>query len=66
MRLNLRDSGVDVRVGVRPNSRGWRAAEAAGFAPLEPAAAAAWADVVMLLVPDLEQPGSSRRRSRRT
>ena len=25
--LNLKDSGVDVRVGVRPGSRGWQAAE---------------------------------------
>ena len=55
--LNLKDSGADVRVGVRPGSRGWQAAEAAGFTPLEPAAAAAWADVIMLLVPDLVQPG---------
>jgi ketol-acid reductoisomerase len=55
--LNLKDSGADVRVGVRPGSRGWKAAEAAGFAPLEPAAAAEWADVIMMLVPDLVQPG---------
>jgi ketol-acid reductoisomerase len=55
--LNLKDSGAEVRVGVRPGSRGWRAAEAAGFTPLTPAAAAAWADVIMLLVPDLVQPG---------
>ena len=55
--LNLRDSGADVRVAVRPGSRGWRAAEAAGFAPMEPAAAAEWANVIMILVPDLEQPG---------
>jgi ketol-acid reductoisomerase len=54
--LNLRDSGVDVRVGVRPGSRGWQAAAAAGFSPLEPAAAAEWAEVIMILVPDLEQP----------
>ncbi|HEX7282958.1 MAG TPA: ketol-acid reductoisomerase [Vicinamibacterales bacterium] len=54
--LNLKDSGVDVRVGVRPGSRGWRAAEEAGFAPLEPAAAAAWADTIMIVVPDLVQP----------
>ena len=54
--LNLRDSGVDVRVGVRPGSRGWKAAEAAGFAPMDPAAAAEWATVIMMLVPDLEQP----------
>ena len=54
--LNLRDSGVDVRVGVRPGSRGWQAAETAGFAPLDPAAAAAWADTIMIVVPDLVQP----------
>ena len=33
--LNLKDSGVDVRVGVRPGSRGWQAAEKAGFAPMD-------------------------------
>jgi ketol-acid reductoisomerase len=54
--LNLKDSGVDVRVGLRPGSRGWRAAEEAGFAPLAPAAAAAWADTIMIVVPDLVQP----------
>src|SRR6478752_10074064 len=54
--LNLKDSGADVRVGVRPGSRGWKAAEQAGFAPLDPAAAAQWADVIMVLVPDLVQP----------
>ncbi|MGH9201067.1 MAG: ketol-acid reductoisomerase, partial [Vicinamibacterales bacterium] len=53
--LNLRDSGVEVRVGVRPGSRGWQAAAAAGFTPLDPGAAAAWADIIMILVPDLEQ-----------
>ena len=54
--LNLKDSGADVRVGVRPGSRGWKAAEQAGFTPLDPAAAAKWADVIMVLVPDLVQP----------
>jgi ketol-acid reductoisomerase len=54
--LNLKDSGAEVRVGVRPGSRGWKAAERDGFVPLEPAAAAAWADVIMILVPDLVQP----------
>src|SRR5262245_57888009 len=53
--LNLRDSGVDVRVGIRPGSRGWQAAAAAGFAPMDPAAAAEWADIIMILVPDLAQ-----------
>ena len=55
--LNLKDSGVDVRVGVRPGSRGWLAAEKAGFGPLAPAEAAAWADTIMIVVPDLVQPG---------
>lgn len=54
--LNLRDSGIDVRVAVRPESRGWRAAEAAGFIPMEPASAVEWAEVIVLLIPDLEQP----------
>src|SRR5688500_1863320 len=54
--LNLKDSGADVRVGVRPGSRGWKAAEKDGFTPLDPAAAAAWADTIMIVVPDLVQP----------
>jgi ketol-acid reductoisomerase len=54
--LNLKDSGADVRVGVRPGSRGWKAAEQGGFTPLSPADAARWADVIMILVPDLVQP----------
>jgi ketol-acid reductoisomerase len=54
--LNMRDSSVDVRVGVRPGSRGWQAAEQDGFAALEPAAAAAWAETIMIVVPDLAQP----------
>jgi ketol-acid reductoisomerase len=54
--LNLKDSGADVRVAVRPGSRGWSAAEKDGFAPMAPADAAKWADVIMILVPDLVQP----------
>jgi ketol-acid reductoisomerase len=53
--LNLRDSGVDVRVGL-PAASGSRAkAQAQGVTVLEPAQAAAWADVVMILVPDTVQ-----------
>ncbi|MCC7031695.1 MAG: ketol-acid reductoisomerase [Acidobacteria bacterium] len=54
--LNLRDSGVDVHVALRPGGRSWAAAERDGFAPTDAAAATRWADVVMILAPDLEQP----------
>jgi ketol-acid reductoisomerase len=50
---NLADSGVaDVAVGLRPGSVGVAKAEAAGLRVLDPSAAAAWADVVMVLTPD--------------
>jgi len=53
--LNLRDSGVDVRVGL-PAASGSRAkAQAHGLSVLEPAQACAWADVIMVLVPDTVQ-----------
>ena len=54
--LNLRDSGVEVKVALRPGSRSRAAAERDGFAPVEPAAATQWAEVIMILAPDLEQP----------
>src|SRR5437764_10505777 len=50
---NLRDSGVkDVVVALRPGSGGVAKAEAAGLRVQDPAEAAAWADVVMVLTPD--------------
>jgi len=49
---NLRDSGVDVRVGLRSHSVGRKKAEDAGFTVLSPADAVDWADIVMVLVPD--------------
>ncbi len=50
---NLHDSGVhDVVVGLRPGSAGVAKAEAAGLKVMDPSAAAAWADVVMILTPD--------------
>ncbi|HEY6509270.1 MAG TPA: ketol-acid reductoisomerase [Vicinamibacterales bacterium] len=58
--LNLRDSGVDVRVALRPESRSRATAERDGFAPIDPAAATRWADVIMILAPDLEQPALFR------
>jgi len=53
--LNLRDSGVDVRVGLPPSSPSRAKAAAEGLAVSEVAEAAAWADLVMLLVPDTAQ-----------
>ena len=50
--LNLRDSGVDVVVGLREGSSSAAEARAAGLEVVTPAEAAARADVIMLLVPD--------------
>jgi ketol-acid reductoisomerase len=53
--LNLRDSGVDVRVGLREGSSSKAKAEAAGLRVLTVAEATAEADVIMVLLPDTEQ-----------
>jgi ketol-acid reductoisomerase len=53
--LNLKDSGVQVRVGLPDNSRSRDKARAAGVTVNTPAEAAAWADVIMVLVPDTAQ-----------
>jgi ketol-acid reductoisomerase len=53
--LNLRDSGVDVCVALRPGSSSKAKAEAAGLKVLEIAEAADWADLVMVLLPDTDQ-----------
>jgi ketol-acid reductoisomerase len=53
--LNLRDSGVDVRVGLRDGSSSKSKAEAAGLRVLSIAEASAEADVIMILLPDTEQ-----------
>jgi ketol-acid reductoisomerase len=53
--LNLRDSGVDVRVGLREGSRSWAKAEEAGLRVLPTAEAVQEADVIMVLLPDTEQ-----------
>jgi len=53
--LNLQDSGLDVRVGLYAGSRSRAEAEKAGLRVLDTAAAAAEADVIMMLVPDQVQ-----------
>jgi ketol-acid reductoisomerase len=50
---NLKDSGAhDLVVGLRPGSAGVAKAEAAGLKVQDPADAAKWADVIMVLTPD--------------
>lgn len=53
--LNLRDSGMDVRVGLYPGSPSWPKAEAAGLIVKSTTEAAAEADVIMMLAPDTSQ-----------
>lgn len=52
--LNLKDSGIDVVVGLREGSSSRAKAEEAGLTVMTNAEAAKWADVVMMLLPDTE------------
>ena len=52
---NLRDSGVEVIVGLRKDGSSWKKAEAKGFVVKTVAEATAEADVVMILLPDENQ-----------
>lgn len=52
---NLRDSGVDVVVGLYEGSKSWPVAEAAGFTVKSVADATKECNVVMMLVPDTKQ-----------
>ncbi len=53
--LNLRDSGLDVVVGLREDSRSVHAAQKAGLAVATVDAAAAQSQIIMLLTPDTGQ-----------
>ena len=53
--LSLRDSGVDVVVGLPDGSKSRAKAEEAGLKVLHPTEASAWADVIMILAPDTAQ-----------
>ena len=53
--LNLRDSGVEVRVALRPGSRSRERAEADGLAVVDGEEAAEWGEVISLLTPDTGQ-----------
>ncbi len=53
--LNLRDSGVNVVVGLYKGSKSWAKAEAQGVTVMTAAEAAAAADVIMILINDEKQ-----------
>ncbi len=54
--LNLRDSGINVVIGLYAGSRSWEKAKKDGFEVLPPDEAAKKADVIMMLIPDTVQP----------
>ena len=54
--LNLRDSGVNVVVGLRPGGKSWKKAQDDGFKPVTHLEAAQRGDVVLMLMPDMAQP----------
>ena len=58
--LNLKESGVDVTVGLYKGSKSWTKAEANGLKVATVAEATAWADVVMMLIPDEKQAATYR------
>ena len=53
--LNLRDSGVEVKIGLQEGSKSRQKAEEAGFEVHTPAEATKWADVIVILAPDQVQ-----------
>ena len=53
--LNLKDSGFNVVVGLRPRGASWATAEADGLTVMEPGEAAKGAAIVMFLTPDMVQ-----------
>ncbi|MCD6550871.1 ketol-acid reductoisomerase [Thermotoga sp.] len=54
--LNLKDSGLNVIVGLREGSKSWKKAEAQGLTVKTIEEAAKEADIIMMLIPDEHQP----------
>ena len=54
--MNLRDSGINVVVGLREGGKSWTQAESEGWIPLSMEEAAKQADVVCMMCPDMAQP----------
>ncbi len=57
---NMRDSGLDVIVGLRLGGESWKKAKKDGFEVCPVSEAAEKADIVIMLIPDLEQPAIYR------
>jgi ketol-acid reductoisomerase len=53
---NLRESGMNVVVGLREGGSSWEKAKGAGFEVLPVDEAGEWADIIMMLAPDTSQP----------
>jgi len=53
--LNLKDSGMNVCVGLRETSQSWQKAKEAGFEVKKVSDAVKWANVIMVLLPDQNQ-----------
>ncbi|RTL68899.1 MAG: ketol-acid reductoisomerase [Pseudonocardiaceae bacterium] len=53
--LSLRDSGVEVKIGLPEGSKSRQKATDEGLEVLTPAEASAWADLIMILAPDTKQ-----------
>lgn len=58
--LNMRDSGVSVIIGLRPSGSSWKRAVDEGFEVYSISEASQKADIVHMLIPDLEQPAVFR------
>ena len=54
--MNLRDSGINVVVGLREGGKSWNQAVSEGWTPLSMEDAAKQADVVCMMCPDMAQP----------
>ncbi|MBD3172350.1 ketol-acid reductoisomerase [Candidatus Bathyarchaeota archaeon] len=54
--LNMRDSGVNVVLGLREGGNSWKRAKKEGWAPMTHLEAAEKSDIVLMLMPDMAQP----------
>ncbi|MEM4656931.1 MAG: ketol-acid reductoisomerase [Candidatus Methanosuratincola sp.] len=54
--LNLKDSGLDVIIGLKKGSKSWKLAEEDGFKVYQVSDASKLADFIIMLIPDVRQP----------